>query len=80
MKQFNSNTVYKILLVCIAIVFNTNATTFDFRGQLSGYGNTMNHDNSWDYGAGVLYIPEIDILYEVNNESFSGSDIFLINF
>jgi len=53
------------------------ATDFDFRGQLSGWANTMNHKNSWDFGAGVLYMPQVDFYHNLTNESFLNSELSL---
>ncbi len=69
----------KSLLICLGICFlsvsNILATDFDFRGQLSGWTNTMHHQKSWNYGAGILYIPQFDIFHTLNDESFIDSEI-----
>jgi hypothetical protein len=53
------------------------ATDFDFCGQLSGWTNTMNHENSWDFGTAVLYIPQVDIYHNLTDESFINSELSL---
>jgi hypothetical protein len=59
----------------LLITINIFATEFDFRGQLSGWGNSMYYKDSSDNGTGVLYIPQFDLFYNLNNESFIGSEL-----
>ena len=77
MNQFSLNLKFKTFFIFFAIVFNTFAIDFDFRGQLSGWVNTMNHQNSWDFGSGVLYIPQVDLYHNLTDESFLNSELSL---
>jgi len=65
------------ILTTLILVEFVQATDFDFRGQLSGWVNTMNYEKSWDLGSGVFYIPQIDLYHNLTDESFLNSEISL---
>lgn len=75
MKNYNLKICNQLILIYFVTTFNTSATDLDFRGQISGWGNAMHNDNSWEFGTGTLYIPEFGIIHEIDAESFFDSEI-----
>ena len=62
-------------ILCLLFAIKAFATEFDFRGQLSGWINTMNNQDYWDSGTGILYLPQIDALFDFGNDSFLDSEL-----
>lgn len=68
--------IFKIFAIIFLSKF-AQATDFNFRGQLSGWANTINQDYSLEFATGILYIPQFDAFYNISDESFLSSELSL---
>jgi len=76
MNYFSSNKKYTFIFVLnLIFAFNSGATEFDFQGQASAWTNTTYESNTWITGVGLLYIPQSNIFYDINGESFFDSEL-----
>jgi hypothetical protein len=71
----NNMHIAGIVGVIFILIHQSSATDFDFRGQLSAFGNVVKNQNQWNGEAGILYLPQFNAVFNFNTDSFADTEI-----